>query len=84
MNENDTPDLVIKKIKEHFTSKKSTNKFIECISDLVLKIAPHNYFRLSEEKPLLKDVWNFIKKAMEDYLALLKVKSTFVQSDRSV
>ena len=48
---------------------KQQSKFSECIIEMVVSCHPEGYFK---EKPNLKQCWKWLKKIMEEYMALKK------------
>ena len=56
------------KVTELLSYQKGTSKFIECVIEMMKKLAPSVF----GDKPKLKDVWKLIKKSMEEYIILLK------------
>lgn len=62
--------LILPKLKQLLHEQKNQEKFIESIIQVVKKCAPVHY--LDDGKFLLKQVWKFIKKLMENYIGLKK------------
>ena len=60
--------------------RKSTSKFVDCITDLIIECSPSNAY--GGGKPSLKECWKWIKNMVRDYMTIKKRNDNLNESEQ--
>ncbi|KAM3135901.1 hypothetical protein pb186bvf_012030 [Paramecium bursaria] len=68
-------DNLIKEIQSMKQQLHKQDKFISCLQDMIMKLTPKDIFKgkqspNQETKPQLRDCWGWIKRVLNDYMAI--------------
>ena len=69
-------------VKELENYHKTTSKFIDCLTNLIVECSPPNAYK--DGKPGLKEAWRWIKNVVQDYMSIKKKSDSFAENDKII